>query len=57
MPQCYQSIVIQAPIKKVWGTVRNFHNLSWGAKVITQCMPVGELIKFTFLNINNSIFR
>ena len=57
MPQCYQSIVIQAPIKKVWGTVRNFHNLSWGAKVITQCMPVGELIKFIFLNINNSIFR
>ena len=42
MPQCYQSIVIQAPIEKVWGTIRNFHDMSWGSKVITQCVAVGE---------------
>ena len=42
MPQCYQSIVIQTPIEKVWGAIRNFHDMSWGSKVITQCVAVGE---------------
>ena len=46
MPQCYQSIVIQAPIEKVWETIRNFHDLSWGAKVITECVAVGEQSSF-----------
>ncbi len=42
MPQCYQSIVIHSPIDEVWNTIRNFHDMSWGANVITKCVAVGE---------------
>ncbi|MBW6453335.1 MAG: SRPBCC family protein [Methyloprofundus sp.] len=43
MPQCYQSIIVHAPIEKVWETVKNFHDMSWASQVITQCDAVGEL--------------
>lgn len=43
MPRCYESIVIQAPIEKVRAVIRNIHNMSWGAKTISQCEAVGEI--------------
>ncbi len=43
MPQCYQSIVINAPLDKVWDTVNNFHNMSWAEDVIETSEAVGSL--------------
>ena len=43
MPQCYQSIVIAAPIDQVWDTVKNFHDFSWAAGVIDSCEAVGSI--------------
>ena len=43
MPQCYQSIVIAAPVEQVWDTIRNFHDFSWAAGVIDSCEAVGEI--------------
>lgn len=42
MGQTYQSIVIDAPIEKVWTTIRNFHDLSWAPNVITGVEVVGS---------------
>ena len=41
MPQCYQSIIVHAPIEKVWDTLKNFHDMSWANPVIEQCEAVG----------------
>jgi hypothetical protein len=41
MPQCYQSIIINAPIGRVWDTVKNFHDFSWAVGVIDRCEAVG----------------
>ena len=27
---CYNSVTVSAPVDKVWETVRNFHDMSWG---------------------------
>mgnify|MGYP000208561583 FL=1 len=43
MPTCYQSIIVSAPIEKVWDKVRNFHDMSWADQVITQCDAVGNV--------------
>lgn len=43
MPACYQSIVISAPIERVWDTIKNFHDFSWAAGVIERCEAVGDL--------------
>jgi len=42
MPSTYQSIVIDAPIEKVWDTVKNFHDFSWAPSVIQSCEIVGD---------------
>ena len=42
MPQCYQSIVVKAPVDKVWDCIKNFHDMSWAAGVIDKCEAVGE---------------
>lgn len=42
MGQTYQSIVIDAPIEKVWTTIRNFHDLSWAPNVITGVEVIGS---------------
>jgi hypothetical protein len=42
MPHCYQSIVVNAPVDKVWDTIKNFHDMSWAASVIEKCEAVGE---------------
>lgn len=41
MPQCYQSIIVNAPLSNVWDTVKNFHDLSWAAGIIDICTKVG----------------
>lgn len=40
---CYNSIVVKAPIEKVWGAIRNFHQLDWGRPVITSVKAVGDV--------------
>lgn len=41
MPQCYQSIVVDAPIEKTWNILKDFHNMSWADNVIQSCQSVG----------------
>lgn len=41
MPQCYQSIIVDAPIDKIWKTLKDFHDMSWASGVIHFCEPVG----------------
>ena len=36
MGQCYNSIVINAPVEKVWDTLKNFHDLSWAPDVFSK---------------------
>ncbi|MBS3964108.1 MAG: SRPBCC family protein [Methylomonas sp.] len=43
MPACYQSIVIAAPIERVWDTIKNFHDFSWAENLIDRCEAVGDL--------------
>ena len=43
MLQCYQSIIVNAPITNVWNTLKNFHDMSWATGVINQCEAVGDL--------------
>lgn len=43
MRQCYESIIINAPIERVWDAVKDFHDFSWAAGVIDSCEAVGEL--------------
>jgi len=31
MPHCYQSIVVNAPIDKVWNTIKSFHSAHFRA--------------------------
>lgn len=34
MGRTYQSILIQAPVDRVWQAVRDFHDLSWAPDVV-----------------------
>ena len=42
MGQCYNSTVVNSPIEKVWRTIMNFHDMSWGSDVITKVEAVGN---------------
>ena len=42
MGQCYNSIVVNAPVEKVWNAVKNFHDLSWAPNVVTQVEAIGD---------------
>lgn len=42
MGNCYNNILIESPISKVWDTVRDFHDMSWATGVITDVKKVGE---------------
>lgn len=42
MPATYQSIVVNAPVEKVWDTVKDFHDFSWATGVIESCESVGD---------------
>lgn len=41
MGQTSQSIIINAPVDKVWNTIRNFHNMDWSPNIITSLEVVG----------------
>ena len=43
MGECYNTITVNAPIDKVWQTVRNFHDLSWAKGVVEKTEVVGSL--------------
>lgn len=38
---CYNSCVVNAPVERVWATVRNFHDLSWARGVVQSVDRVG----------------
>jgi hypothetical protein len=38
---CYNSIVINQPIDKVWDTIKDFHDLSWAVGVVESVEVVG----------------
>lgn len=42
MGKTYQSIIVNAPVEKVWDTMKNFHDMSWAPNVITKCDAVGD---------------
>ncbi len=42
MPFTYQSIVVNAPLQKVWDTVSDFHDFSWARDVIEKCEAQGD---------------
>ena len=41
MGRTYQSVVINAPAEKVWGRIRDFHDLGWAPNVVTRIDVVG----------------
>ena len=41
MRKTYQTTVVNAPVRDVWNTLRNFHDMSWATSVVTQCEAVG----------------
>lgn len=42
MGNCHNSIVIHAPIEKVWATIRDFYDFSWAPDLISSCEKVGD---------------
>ena len=42
MGRCYNSVVVGASAGRVWETIRDFHQLDWGAGVVTQLDVVGD---------------
>ncbi len=42
MGTCYNSAVLEAPIEKVWETIKDFHDVAWGEPVVTRVTKVGE---------------
>jgi len=43
MGTCYNSTVVNAPIDKVWETVRDFHNMAWAQGMNLKVDAVGPL--------------
>ena len=39
---CMNTTVLNAPVDRVWTALRDFHDMSWAANVITDLTPVGE---------------
>lgn len=42
MPKVYNSIIVPAPIDRVWSRVCDFHEFSWAPSVIASCEKVGK---------------
>jgi len=42
MTTSFHSAVIEAPVEVVWQAVRDFHDVSWAAGVLTSCTVVGD---------------
>jgi hypothetical protein len=43
MGKCYNSTTVNATCGKVWGILRNFHDMSWAQGVITKVEKVGDI--------------
>jgi hypothetical protein len=43
MGKCNNTTVVDASIEKVWETLKDFHKVSWGDKVITKIDIVGDV--------------
>ena len=39
---CFNSTVVDSPADKVWAALRNFHDFSWSANVITSVEAEGD---------------
>lgn len=39
---CFNAVVLNSPVDTVWATLRNFHDLSWSANVVTDVKVVGD---------------
>ena len=42
MGNCYQKIEIEAPIKQVWDTICDFHDISWAPDVVASVDKIGD---------------
>lgn len=42
MGKCYNTTVVDAPVDRVWSTIRDFHDLGWAAGVVEKVERVGE---------------
>ena len=42
MGKCYNTVTVSASSDKVWDTIKNFHDMSWAAGVITNLEKVGD---------------
>ncbi|KIO48408.1 SRPBCC family protein [Nitrosospira sp. NpAV] len=42
MSKVYNSIIVSAPIDRVWSRVCDFHDFSWAPSVIISCEKVGK---------------
>lgn len=42
MGRCYNSIVVNAPVDKVWARIRDFHDLSWAEGMGLKVEAVGD---------------
>jgi len=39
---CYNSTIVNASADKVWDTIKNFHDLSWSANVVSKVDIIGD---------------
>ncbi|SCX86516.1 SRPBCC family protein [Nitrosospira sp. Nsp13] len=47
MPKVYNSIIVPAPIERVWSRICDFHEFSWAPSVIVSCEKVGKSDGYT----------
>ena len=43
MGRCYNSTVVNGSVESVWEMINDFHEVSWGDKVITKVDIIGDL--------------
>jgi len=43
MGKCYNTTVIDANIEAVWAMIKDFHEMSWADKIVTELTPVGDV--------------
>jgi len=39
---CFNSVIVNAPVDKVWSAMRNFYDLSWAPNVVEDVEQVGN---------------
>ncbi len=40
---CFNSVVVNAPVDKVWKALRDFHDLSWAPNVVEDVEQIGDI--------------